>query len=271
MRKEIEEFLKEKELMGMSVNTILAYKQNLNKFFTVVNKELQDVSKKDIQNYINQALTMGFDPNTVRQNIVIVKTLYKQLDMLGTRFNGLSLPKGKQLLPKMLNRNEVEKIIGVCKNKKYAFLIELLVKTGLRISEALSLTRDNFINDNKLIKVKGKGGKERLIPVPITLLGSVNKHLNSICTQHLFPSRLGDFPMKRMFVAQKLKTLSKKAGLDNKKVSAHIFRHTYASQLIEVGGDIREVQELLGHSSIITTQRYTHCSGEQLNKLVNKL
>ena len=164
MNKEVEQFINQKRAVNSSENTILAYKQQLTLFFTTINKEVKDVTKDDIQKFINKRLKADISAYTVRQNIVSLKVFYKYMQFSLERFDGIMFPKMNKTLPRMLTRAEVESIIKVCKNKKYAFLIELLVKTGLRISEALSLTKDNFSNNNRVIKVLGKGGKERLIP-----------------------------------------------------------------------------------------------------------
>jgi integrase/recombinase XerD len=157
-------------------------------------------------------------------------------------------------------------------------LIEVLYATGLRVSELVSLPRSVLDGDGKVLVVKGKGGRERMVPLTSAARTALARYLNAgrddpgmtpmLRTRWLFASRSSEGHLTRQRLAQELKELAEAAGLDPRRVSPHVLRHAFASHLLDRGADLRSVQQLLGHADISTTQIYTHVLEERLKKLV---
>jgi integrase/recombinase XerD len=157
--------------------------------------------------------------------------------------------------------------------------VELLYASGLRISELVTLPLSAVGGDPRLLMVKGKGGRERMVPVAERAREALEDYL-SLRTRftkgpddkslYLFPSRGKEGHLTRHRVAQLLKELAAEAGLDPKKISPHVLRHAFATHLLSHGADLRAVQQMLGHADISTTQIYTHVLDERLKQLVNE-
>lgn len=164
---------------------------------------------------------------------------------------------------------------------RFACLLEILYATGLRVSELVSLPRDVLRGDDRLVTIKGKGGRERVIPLNTAAREALTAHLAILDRQarprkrpaaaakFLFPARSASGHVTRQQFAVDLKGLARDAGLDPERVSPHVLRHAFASHLLDRGADLRAVQQLLGHASITTTEIYTHVLEERLVKLVN--
>ena len=156
-------------------------------------------------------------------------------------------------------------------------LIELLYATGMRISELLTLPLAAALRDPRFLLVRGKGGRERVVPLSEPARQALAAYLE--CRGHflpearpsrwLFPSRGGEGHLTRQRCGQLLKELALKAGLDPARLSPHVLRHAFASHLLDHGADLRSVQQMLGHADIATTQIYTHVLSDRLRRLVN--
>ena len=158
-------------------------------------------------------------------------------------------------------------------------LIEMLYATGLRVTELVTLPRSVLAGDGRVLTIKGKGGRERLVPLnagrargarplPERRQEATDDVAPMLATKWLFASRGAEGHLTRQRLAQELKELAVEAGLDAERVSPHVLRHAFASHLLDRGADLRSVQQLLGHADISTTQIYTHVLEERLKKLV---
>ena len=156
-------------------------------------------------------------------------------------------------------------------------LIEMLYATGLRVSELVTLPRSVLKGDARVLFIKGKGGRERMVPLNGAAQAALERYLNvgyedgaapMLKTRWLFASRGAEGHITRQRLGQELKDLAAQAGLDPGRVSPHVLRHAFASHLLDRGADLRSVQQLLGHADISTTQIYTHVLEERLKQLV---
>jgi len=155
-------------------------------------------------------------------------------------------------------------------------LLECLYATGMRVSELVTLPRSVLHGDKMVLNIKGKGGRERLVPLNEPARLAISSYLEALESKSkfqnglrwLFPSNGRSGHLTRQRLAQELKELAREAGIDPNRVSPHILRHAFASHLLDRGADLRSVQQLLGHSDISTTQIYTHILEERLKKMV---
>jgi integrase/recombinase XerD len=160
-------------------------------------------------------------------------------------------------------------------------LMEMLYATGMRVSELVSLPRNVLAGDDRVLTIKGKGGRERLVPLNAAARTALDCYLGlgaadedgmaaTVATKWLFPSKSAQGHLTRQRFGQDLKVLAEDAGLDPARVSPHVLRHAFASHLLDRGADLRSVQQLLGHADISTTEIYTHVLEERLKRLVEE-
>jgi integrase/recombinase XerD len=157
-------------------------------------------------------------------------------------------------------------------------LVELLYGAGVRVSELVSLPLGAASGERRVLLLRGKGGKERLVPLGAPARAALAAYLQQRdaflrrgeSSRFLFPSRSGDGHLTRRRCAQLLKALALEVGIDPARLSPHVLRHAFATHLLDRGADLRSVQEMLGHADIATTQIYTHVAGERLQRLVSE-
>ncbi|HRD75771.1 MAG TPA: tyrosine-type recombinase/integrase, partial [Hyphomicrobiaceae bacterium] len=199
----------------------------------------------------------------------------------------------ERALPRTLSVAEVDRLLDTARNRtgaavgieriralRFRALIEMLYATGMRVSELVSLPRNVLDGDGRMLVVKGKGGRERLVPLNQTARAALDDFLaigtggddlaRMVRTRWLFPSKSAEGHLTRQRVGQDLKALAFEAGLDPERVSPHVLRHAFASHLLDRGADLRSVQQLLGHADISTTEIYTHVLEERLKALVER-
>jgi integrase/recombinase XerD len=232
---------------------------------------------------------------TVARRLSAIRQLYRFLYAEGQRKDDpaavLQGPKRARALPKTLTLAEVDRLLRVAticdpaaplaarlRVARLACLVEMLYATGLRVSELVALPASAARHDARVIVVRGKGNKERLVPlndaakrataVYLALLAQSGRDAKS---KWLFPSFGESGHLTRQHLARELKTLAGAAGLRSSQVSPHVLRHAFASHLLHNGADLRVVQTLLGHADISTTQIYTHVLEERLKSLVRDL
>ncbi|MEL6875165.1 MAG: tyrosine-type recombinase/integrase, partial [Pseudomonadota bacterium] len=194
--------------------------------------------------------------------------------------DALPRPATRRPLPKILSHEEVEKLFSAIEKRlgvknprssdfRLSALVELLYGSGLRASELVSLPRQAVVRDRPFLMIRGKGGKERLVPISDRARNAVQAWLEYVDADRpfLFPSRTGHISRIRLY--QIIKELAAQVGLNPAKLSPHVLRHAFATHLLEGGADLRALQTLLGHSDISTTQIYTHVDSARLVKLVN--
>jgi len=279
---------------GAAANTLEAYRRDLKHFLAYLGARGQGpgaVESSDISAYQRHLTQAGMAPSTRARRLAAVRQLFKFLTAEGVIADDpaarIAGPRRSRTLPKTLSVAEVDRLIGAAAARTRATegrdrlralrlnaLIEVLYATGLRVSELVSLPRSVLDGDGKVLFVRGKGGRERMLPLTGSARSALDDYLSAPLeagtpkTHFLFASRSSEGHLTRQRLAQELKELAEAAGLDPRRVSPHVLRHAFASHLLDRGADLRSVQQLLGHADISTTQIYTHVLEERLKKLV---
>ena len=275
---------------NLSQNSIDAYKLDLSRFIEYLKTNGIDSPQKAKPSHIHrllQALTeIGLSENSLARNLSSVRGFYKFL--IGENIIDIDptvhvdRPKIPRYLPSVLTYEEVKLIFETQNISKPLGLrnrsmFEIIYACGLRVTELLTVKTNQVYFDENVIRVFGKGRKERFVPISNSAIDWVNKYLNS-ARPHLLKGRLSDNtiflsklgkPMSRMGFWKILDKSSREAGI-RKKVHPHTMRHSFATHLIENGADLRAVQEMLGHADISTTQIYTHLDRTHIDKQYRK-
>ena len=258
---------------GLAENTIASYKVDLNDFFEYSAKKPAEIVHEDLVGYFNELRESGLDNNSIARRRSTLRSFFAfQLnEELPVQINPDDIPSVtyRQQLPDVLSVDEMLQLLDAIplitsidyRNKA---IMELMYATGIRVSEALNLTESDIYWDQELIRVFGKGRKERHIPVVSQSLDYVRdytlNHRTKLLKNHnvpnLFLNYLGK-PLSRMGFWKVMQDLVLRAGI-KKHVSPHTIRHSFATHLLEAGANLRIVQTLLGHVSINTTQIYTN-------------
>ncbi len=264
-----------------SENTISSYERDLIKFkkFFENKKELKNISNKDIKEYI-RFLSKNENPNSVARNISCLKSFYKFLlidkYLIKNPLDNITSPKLKKVLPKVLTETEVDKLLNIKLTDNYSYrnkaMIEVMYSSGLRVTELINLKITDIDLNMALIRIFGKGSKERVIPLGEYALNALNEYITyhrggmikNKSTNYLFLSSRGD-KMTRQAFFKILKKLAKEQGIKT-EFSPHTLRHSFATHLLKHGADLRSIQELLGHSDVSSTQIYTHITNEKLKE-----
>ena len=261
---------KELVIRGFSKRTVKGYlSHNLN-FLGFVNKSAREVTSEDIKNYLLFLRAKGYTNTSLNNVISALKFYYGQI-LKRRLFQGLKRPKKESYLPAVLSRNEIQRLLDVTSNPKHRLLLALSYGAGLRVSEVVRLKVKNLDFDQGLIYVRqAKGSKDRLSLLPEAIKKTLRQVVASkSADDHLFISQRGGSLTTR--TAQKIfEQALAKSGI-NKEASFHSLRHSFATHLLERNTDIRYVQELLGHQSIKTTQRYTHVTNLRLKNIKSPL
>jgi integrase/recombinase XerD len=259
---------------GLSVATLKAYDSDLKIFLKDI-KECSHISEEALFSFMKKLKNEGYHQNSVVRMWTSVKLflrfLHKRGELKENPIEFWESPKMKTIIPAVLSKEEVMRLINVSNDILTKLIIEFLYAGGLRVSELCSLNL--FDVDERVIRVKGKGGKERIVPIAprtISLLDHYLVEREGFKKENppLFVTRFGK-RIHRQFVWALIKESSKKAGI-KKNISPHTLRHSYATHLLENGADLRVIQELLGHASISTTDRYTHISNKHMKEAFNK-
>ena len=249
--------------------------------------DLASAAAEDIEAYFIELGARGLSPATAARRRAAVRQFYRFV--LGERWREddpsrrVDAPKQGRPLPKVLTRAEVDALIAAAAAKdgaaglRLAALIETIYASGLRVSEAVSLTLGALAHDPAYLMVRGKGGKERLAPLNQPARTAIKAYLEVRKrflpkgvkeSPWLFPSRGRAGRLTERRFAQLLDEAAREAGVDPAKVSPHVLRHAFATHLLEGGADLRVVQTLLGHADIATTQIYTHVAQDRLREVV---
>lgn len=259
---------------GAARNTLLAYRADLDDCGASV-RSLSAADVEDLRRYLAGLATLGLSPRTQARRLSALKQFYLFLLREGVRPDDptrlLDAPRIGQSLPKYLSEAEVDSLLQAAQAHPRATLmhaaLEILYATGLRVSELLALPRQALAGDAALLLIRGKGGKERIVP----LSDSAKQAASALAGpkgRWLFPGRDPAQALTRQGFALLLKQVALEAGLDSARVSPHVLRHSFASHMLARGADLRSLQMLLGHADIATTQIYTHVLSERLQRLV---
>ena len=271
-------------------NTLTAYGKDLEDarlFLAGRGVDLDDTDAETIEAYFQDLGARGLSPATAARRRSSVRQFYRFV--LGESWRTddpsrrVAAPKAGRPLPKVLEREEIERLLAAATAKdgaqglRLSCMIELIYASGLRISELLALPLTALARDPAYLIVKGKGGKERLAPLNDAARTAVKAYLaerpaflpkGAKDSPWLFPSRGATGRLTSRRVGQLLEDAAIAAGIDRDKVSPHVLRHAFATHLLEGGADLRVIQTLLGHADIATTQIYTHVAGEHLAHIV---
>ncbi|MBQ4646187.1 MAG: tyrosine recombinase [Candidatus Gastranaerophilales bacterium] len=264
---------------GLSLNTINAYQSDLFAFFEFIGIqegiELNNLKRKDFSSYTKHLAKNEINPSTITRKIASIKGLFRYLcHKRIIKVNpsiSITPPKLPKRLPKVLTESELEKILKENLSIEEYAIVELLYSAGIRVSELTQLELNNIDLAQNMIKVFGKGSKERIVPIGkkcSTALKNYIKKRELIALKYdskpyLFLNEKGE-KISRQKIYRIIHSLGKTIGKD---ISPHTIRHSFATHLLERGADLRVVQELLGHSSIVTTQLYTHVSKKTLREV----
>lgn len=285
MKKLIDEFCEYLLIdRNYSKNTIESYKNDLEKYMMFnKNKNINEISNKDIKEYLKYLKENNLDDSTISRNISTLKSFYKFL-LREKKINKdpielISMPKLRKKLPITLSIDEVNRLLDINLVDNYSYrnkaMLELMYATGLRVSELVNLTVFDININECIIRVVGKGDKERIVPIGDVALKYLNLYLNirdsfikNENNNYLFLNNHGK-KMTRQGFFKILKKIAKEQGID-KIFSPHTLRHSFATHLLENGADLVIIQELLGHSDITTTEIYTHITNKQLEENFKK-
>ncbi|HIJ63307.1 MAG TPA: site-specific tyrosine recombinase XerD [Rhodospirillaceae bacterium] len=270
---------------GAAVNTRDAYRRDLeafDQFLVGRGRAVHQADDADLRGFLGLMARQGLAPRTAARRLSCLRQFHKFLFAEGVRDDDPSLavdsPRLGRVLPKYLDRGGVDDLLaaagerpGVAGRRARA-LVELLYATGLRVSELVCLPYAAVARDQQMLVVRGKGSKERMVPLGLPARRAVAEWLElrqPKASRWLFPGdRRGARPLTRDGVFKLLRRLAAEAGLTPSRLSPHVLRHSFASHLLAGGADLRSVQQMLGHADIATTQIYTHIQDDRLTSLV---
>ena len=271
---------------NVSVHTMDAYKRDINQYLTYLSdldlKNLTDVKSTHVRDYIRVLNDGGMAPASISRIISSIRTYYKFLSSENILDENpvllINNPKLPKKLPDVLSEKEISLIINAIQESSQFYqrdkaIIEMLYSCGIRVTELCNLEMSNLFIDEDLIRVMGKGNKERLLPLGLRskkyindyIKHSRNSHIKKSGSSFVFVSRNGN-QLTRAMINIILNKWTQVSGL-KKSVSPHKLRHSFATHLLEGGADLRFVQALLGHSDISTTQIYTHIDKHYLKEV----
>lgn len=263
---------------GDSKATIDNYSIDLDQFISFEeNKDISLLKREDISDFINYLSSKGLKTSSIIRRSTVIRLFYVYLNkekLIDVPLTGLYLPKNEKHLPSVLSTDEVDALLDCFDLTKEVeirdkAMLETMYASGLRVSELLSLELGNINFVQGYIKTKGKGSKERIIPIGEFALEYLSLYIDKVrrCnvgykTKYVFLNKEGK-PISRQYFWRKVKEYALRANIYT-EISPHTLRHSFATHLLENGANLREVQEMLGHSKIETTQIYTHISTKRI-------
>ena len=281
---------------GAATNTLQSYERDLEDARSFLNERgvrLVDAAADDLRAYLGHLARQGFAASSQARRLSALRQFFKFLYGEGLRGDDptgiLDAPKKGRALPKTLSIDDVTRLIARAEaeasepggnpllKRRMHLLVELLYATGMRVSELVSLPASVLAQTGRFLVVKGKGNKERLVPLSRAAVTAMEAYRTALAAEtdkdpstgnFLFPAASKEGHLPRQVFARDLKALAGRAGIRAATLSPHVLRHAFASHLLQNGADLRAVQELLGHSDISTTQIYTHVLEERLHELV---
>ncbi len=276
---------------GAAGNTIAAYRrdaEDLLQFLSTLPDwpTLEDVEDRHLRLYLSSLAARGLSARTTSRRVAALRQLLGFLIAEGVRtddpFSRIDPPRRGRPLPSLLSEDEVGRLLAAARARpgirglRLHALLELLYASGLRVTELVSLPVGALAGDRNLIAVRGKGAKERLVPIGEPARAAVADYLphrhkfapGGAASKFLFPSRSREGHLSRSHFARELKVLAGECGLDATRISPHVLRHAFATHLLANDADLRSVQRMLGHADLATTEIYTHLVDERLKRLV---
>jgi integrase/recombinase XerD len=280
---------------GAAINTLESYRRDLEDFtlFAQARHQAPEAASGDVvRAYLTRLSRAGMAPSTSARRLSALRQFFRFVHREGLRPDdpcaAIDGPRRGRTLPKYLSEEEVEALLAAARERtgmdgvRLVALLEVLYATGLRVSELVGLPLSARSGEGRLLTVSGKGGKERMVPLSQPAIDAVETYMDvrerflpdrtraPAAGRFLFPSRGKDGHLTRARFGQMLKELAGEAGLDARRVSPHVLRHSFASHLLAHGADLRALQQMLGHADIATTQIYTHVLEARLKALVEQ-
>jgi integrase/recombinase XerD len=262
--------------------TVEAYRRDLTALATWLGGPPGAAGVDDLERWLADMRAEGLAATTIRRRVAAVRTYFRHLVLIGARRENpaaeLELPRRPRRLPRTLSPREAERLVEAAagtapRDLRDRALVELLYGAGLRVSEAVGLERAGVDADNRLVRVTGKGGKERIVPIGREAADAVRRYdargrpfLDRRHRGELFLNAQGG-ALTRAGAFFVLRRLAAKAGLEPERVHPHLLRHSFATHLLEGGADLRSVQEMLGHADLSTTEVYTHVTDRRRREL----
>jgi integrase/recombinase XerD len=262
--------------------TVDAYRRDLADLEATLGHSPATATTEELQRYVAELRARGLSAATVARRTAAARALFRHLMLLGVRGDDpaavLDLPRRTRRLPRTLSPAEAERLVEAARGTtprdlRDRALVELLYGAGLRVSEAVGLTRTAVDLDARLVRCIGKGDKERIVPVGRQAVEALRRYLARgrpyLDRRHrpdLFLNAKGG-PLTRAGAFLILRRLAAKAGLEPERVHPHLLRHSFATHLLEGGADLRSVQEMLGHADLATTELYTHVTDRRRREL----
>jgi integrase/recombinase XerD len=278
---EVEGFL---ALLGAtrSPRTVEAYRRDLRALREYLGKPVAQATLEELEGYIAQLRADGLASATIARRTAAARSFFRHEQLLGARSDNpaaaVALPRRAKTLPKTLSPGEAVRLIDAAAGTqpralRDQALVELLYGAGLRVSEATGLDKTGVDLDERLVRVIGKGNKERVVPIGRPAVEALRRylargrpHLDRRHRPELFLNAKGG-PLTRAGAFLILRKLAEKAGLEPQRVHPHLLRHSFATHLLEGGADLRSVQEMLGHADLSTTELYTHVTDRRRREL----
>jgi integrase/recombinase XerD len=262
--------------------TVEAYRRDLAQLGAFLGKPVAKATLEELERYTAGLRADGLSGATIARRTAAARSFYRHQQLLGARDDNpaaaIKLPRRSKPLPKTLSPGEAERLIQAAagtqpRSLRDQALVELLYGAGLRVSEAIGLEKAGVDLDDRLVRVIGKGGKERVVPIGRHAAEALRRYLARgrpyLDARHrpeLFLNARGG-PLTRAGAFLILRKLAEKAGLDPHRVHPHLLRHSFATHLLEGGADLRSVQEMLGHADLSTTELYTHVTDKRRRQL----
>lgn len=276
---------------GLSENSVISYKNDLQRYLKFIAgdlrlKNISGITLHHIEKYLEELSAMDLSVSSIARNVSSIRSFHEFAAVEGLAEANpaelVELPKKAKNLPEVLNTEEISAILDIPNREtdagtRNAAIMETLYATGMRVSELVGLELDNLFFEIGFIRVIGKGKKERLVPVGEVAQSALEHYIEVVrprfqseknpqkAENKIFLNQRGG-PLSRMSIWNIVNDAAERAGI-KKNVYPHIFRHSFATHLLEGGADLRAVQEMLGHSSIITTEIYTHVDRTLLHQV----
>ncbi|MBZ9815838.1 site-specific tyrosine recombinase XerD [Mesorhizobium sp. CA7] len=279
---------------GAAENTLSSYRRDLEDASEAIKGGLAGAGSPDIRAYLGDIAARGFAPTSQARKLSAIRQFFKFLYAEGLRGDDptgtLDSPRKGRPLPKTMSEAETGRLLDRAAQEagesgpdgdrlaalRLHALVEVLYATGLRVSELVGLPVTVALRDDRFFMVRGKGDKERMVPLSAKARAAMRAWLAARAERpafaespFLFPASSDSGHLSRQVFARDLKGLAARSGIASAKISPHVLRHAFASHLLQNGADLRAVQQLLGHADISTTQIYTHVLEERLVRLVN--
>ncbi len=266
----------------LAPRTVEAYRRDLADLEAWLGGSPAETTNDQLAAYVAQLRADGLAATTIARRVAALRSFYRHQVLLGARPDNpaaeLELPRRRRALPRTLSPGEVERLIDAAtgttpRSLRDRALVELLYGAGLRVSEAVGLERAGVDLEQRLVRVVGKGSKERIVPIGREAVEALRRYLSRgrpyLDKRHrpeLFLNAQGG-ALTRAGAFLILRRLAEGAGLEPERVHPHLLRHSFATHLLEGGADLRSVQEMLGHADLATTELYTHVSDRRRREL----